>query len=38
VRFFVRTQADLVPGGPYPDGTLKVSVVMDVTAVGRIVE
>lgn len=38
IRFFARTQADLVPGGPYPDGSLRVSVVMSVTAVGRIVD
>ncbi len=37
IRFFGRTQVDLMPGGPYPEGAATVAVAMDVQARSRIV-
>jgi len=37
VRFFARTQVDLRPGDPFPEGELTVAVVLAVTATGQVI-
>jgi hypothetical protein len=37
IRFFAQTMADLDPGDPFPDGSVRASVNLTITAVGRVI-
>jgi hypothetical protein len=38
VRFFARTQVDLEPGAPFPDGMATATVSLRIRAIGRIID
>jgi hypothetical protein len=38
IRFFAQTQADLDPGDPFPAGSVRGSVNLTITAVGRVID